>query len=571
MADSGYFNNVLFPDDQSQMHVVRADIFVDGLSTSTFKINAGGMTASTKRKLERVLSFVIDRGAELDRRSKRAAASKTVILTQQDPKDVDQDSSFLAFGFALHLALHRSMDSLASHAADDNSDTLFVLTGALDKEGHVLPVGGLEEKVAAVAAHSVEPGYQKKVFVFPAACMSEASPEFIAAVEALKADGWVVDSISQIDDLAKYYASHTEQSHTLDSFQPKPKNWMFASAVILAAAVCAAVIVQQGMFGPTPETPITSVEEPPSSLEPDAVFAEPLQSGATTLEREDHSPSPSSEPIAIALAPIPEVGEIFRDCDNCPDLVMLEQGAFTMGSLQVERGDDHRIEAYAEIVFQCPFALSQYEITNGDWQACAADETCLPLGETTMESGNALRPVAEVSWNDAQRYVGWLNQQLPQNHPGQYALPTEAQWEFGARACSLDSNETCNSLPFSTGERIEATQAQFDSSQVYNGSIVARPTRTTTLVGSFEANAFGLYDMHGNVSEWTQDCFIQDNSTRPSDGSAVEQTLCQSRAVRGGSFDTPPWELRSASRGRHSPSWSHGEVGFRVAVNYCNQ
>ena len=154
------------------------------------------------------------------------------------------------------------------------------------------------------------------------------------------------------------------------------------------------------------------------------------------------------------------------------------------------------------------------------------------------------RAVIYVSWNEAQLYVDWLSRSSGQP----YRLLTESEWEYAARAGTT--------TPYHTGETITPQQANFDG-----GSEPYR--RQTSPVGSFAPNGFGLYDMHGNVAEWVQDCH-GDYAAAPSDGSAVERDDCR-RVLRGGSWSSSPEYLRAANRGGSSTDKRYYGSGFRVA------
>ena len=160
-----------------------------------------------------------------------------------------------------------------------------------------------------------------------------------------------------------------------------------------------------------------------------------------------------------------------------------------------------------------------------------------------------------VTWNNAQRYVGWLSQETGQN----WRLPTEAEWEYAARAGTT--------TPFSTGTCITTRQANYNGNFDYNdcGAKTGVYLQRTQPVRSYPANRWGLYEMHGNVFEWVEDCY-QDNYTgAPTDGSAFRQGACQYRVLRGGSWDYGPRNARAANRGRNRPEFRGNDVGFRLA------
>ena len=244
----------------------------------------------------------------------------------------------------------------------------------------------------------------------------------------------------------------------------------------------------------------------------------------------------------------------FKDCPQCPQMTEIPAGAFTMGSPEDE---PMRIEQEGEqrMVLVPQFAIGAYEVTLSQWSACVADGGCTFKG-ATVPPANGNEPVSGVSWRDAAQYVDWLSAKTGK----QYRLPSEAEWEYAARAGTQ--------TPFWTGERVFSMLANINSSQSYNSSNVTIPVGKPVEVGSYRPNAFGIYDMIGNVQEWVEDCFgIYANA--PADGSAVLGATSQSsgceKVMRGGSWKSPPQEARSAWR-----YWMHshvrwGDAGFRVA------
>ena len=151
-------------------------------------------------------------------------------------------------------------------------------------------------------------------------------------------------------------------------------------------------------------------------------------------------------------------------------------------------------------------------------------------------------PAAYVSWDDAQAYVAWLKEETGDQR---YRLLSEAEWEYATRA------ETSSLYAF--GDTITKEQANFDSDG-------------TVSVGSYDANGFGLYDVHGNVWEWVEDCWHPNYDGLPADGSAWEEPSCDDQVLRGGAWDSDDTSLlRSAQRGTGSKDEHFNNVGFRIA------
>ena len=244
--------------------------------------------------------------------------------------------------------------------------------------------------------------------------------------------------------------------------------------------------------------------------------------------------------------------ESFRDCDVCPPMVSLPAGSFLMGApvSEVHSGWAERPQRTVSV---SDFAASAYEVTFAEWDRCVAEGGCGGYSPRDRGWGRGDLPVIYVSWEDAQLYVEWLSRKTGQT----YRLPTEAEWEYAARAGTTS--------PFHTGGTITPHQANFDGRYGYpdvnNGGGLFRGQNIP--VGSFAPNAFGLYDVHGNVWELVQDCY-GNYGDAPSDGSAKEVGSCSNRVLRGGSRGSEPRYLRSANRYR-APADYRGMFGFRVA------
>lgn len=287
---------------------------------------------------------------------------------------------------------------------------------------------------------------------------------------------------------------------------------------------------------------------------------------------------------ALLLMSLP-VGATVRDCADCPELVVVPPGRFTMG---FDGGEADRPEGPPRTVtLGSAFALGRYEVTHAQYAAFVratghqsgrgchgplragetgnwswyddADWQRLPAGAPAPRADD---PVVCVSWNDVQAYVAWLSQRTGQR----YRLPTEAEWEYAARAGSTTQ------FPWGDDEAGACAQAN-----VYDQS-GRDPERRTPVapcddgqprvaaVGALAPNAFGLHDMIGNVWEWTQDCYVAPYPRRPVDGSAVEvRGSCELRAVRGGSWRTLMFRQRSTWRGRDPEDRKADIFGFRIA------
>jgi formylglycine-generating enzyme required for sulfatase activity len=235
--------------------------------------------------------------------------------------------------------------------------------------------------------------------------------------------------------------------------------------------------------------------------------------------------------------------EHFKDCPTCPEMVVVPAGSFTMGSPDFESERERSNEDQVRVSIAAPFAVGKYAITFDEWDACTAVGGCNGYKPADLGWGRGKHPVINVNWDDAKAYAAWLSRKTGKT----YRLLSEAEREYVARAGTT--------TPFWWGSSITTKQANYDG--LGSG-------RRTVPVDSFEANPWGLYNVHGNVWEWTEDCYIT-NARNPGDGSARTRGDCSTRVVRGGSwYDYPP-KLRSASRGWNDNVGRSIDRGFRLA------
>ncbi len=199
------------------------------------------------------------------------------------------------------------------------------------------------------------------------------------------------------------------------------------------------------------------------------------------------------------------------------------------------------------------FAVGKFTVTFEEWEACVWDGGCGGYRPEDGGWGRGRRPVIHVSWNDAKAYVAWLKQKTGR----EYRLLSESEWEYSARGGTT--------TPFWWGSSISTSQANYAGSYTYNGGKKGEDRQKTVPVDSFSANPFGLYQMHGNVWQWVEDCSDYNYSGAPSDGSAWTAGDCSRRVLRGGSWDDVPEKLRAASRNWDSPDYRNYNVGLRVA------
>ena len=239
----------------------------------------------------------------------------------------------------------------------------------------------------------------------------------------------------------------------------------------------------------------------------------------------------------------------FKDCAECPPMVVVPAGEFTMGSPPSEM----EAEAQHRVTIAYPFAVSKFAITFDEWQACRKDGGCDAYRPDDQGWGRGHRPVIDVSWDNAKAYVAWLSHKTGKP----YRLLSEAEWEYAARGGTTTR--------YSVGDSITPAQANYNGAE--EGSAASAANRQKTLpVGSFKPNGFGLYDMQGNVWVWVEDCWHDDYTAGvPTDGSAWLDGECQGRVMRGGSWQDSDSELRTAARLGEFKYESSYTDGIRIA------
>lgn len=244
---------------------------------------------------------------------------------------------------------------------------------------------------------------------------------------------------------------------------------------------------------------------------------------------------------ASGTLPQEKTGQTLKDCDSCPEMVVIRPGSFMMGSPATEEGRGASEGPRHLVTIARAFAMGKYEVTFDEYDACVADKGCRQVADNGW--GRGRRPVVNVSFLDALRYASWLSKTTGQA----YYLPSESEWEYAARAGT--------DTPWNTGSAIVADDAN-----------ILDQFKKTVAVGGYPANAWGLHDTHGNVAEWVQDCMDTGYVGVPTNGGAALSGDCKERrVVRDGSFSEAPAGVRSAHR-RAGPSRTANTArGFRVA------
>jgi formylglycine-generating enzyme required for sulfatase activity len=233
----------------------------------------------------------------------------------------------------------------------------------------------------------------------------------------------------------------------------------------------------------------------------------------------------------------------FRECANgCPTMIVVRAGKFWMGSPESEKDRNNDEGPEHVVTIGQPFAVGKNPITFTEWDSCVAAGAC-PKAEDSGW-GRDDRPVTNVTWDEAKIYSTWLAKRTGKP----YRLLTEAEWEYAARG----------GIPGRYAFGDEETQLGEYAWFSQNSDSKTQP------VGTKKPNAFGLYDMHGNVWQWVEDCYKDNYSGAPTDGSAAITEDCSRRVLRGGSWSGEPDMLRSANRNGFITLFRIGNVGFRV-------
>ena len=282
---------------------------------------------------------------------------------------------------------------------------------------------------------------------------------------------------------------------------------------------------------------------------------------------------------AIDPPRLPEPGQSFQDCEVCPEMVVVPAGGVMMGSPANEPGRNKDEGPRHLVTIANPFVVGKYEVTRTEFGRFAratgrqmngcfnwdGKQLSLDIAGNWENPGfpqRANEPALCVSWEDAQAYVRWLSQQSGKT----YRLLSEAQWEYAARAGSDEArfwgsgtDRACQFANVYDATGKAKHNFRYENFGCDDGYAVTAPA------GSFKPNAFGLYDMLGNVSEWVEDCWNDSYASTPADGRVWATGDCSRRVIRGGGWDYIPQFVRSADRNWYAPGFRDVNLGFRVA------
>jgi formylglycine-generating enzyme required for sulfatase activity len=300
---------------------------------------------------------------------------------------------------------------------------------------------------------------------------------------------------------------------------------------------------------PTEQPSAITADTPPAVTAPAATPPAVTPPAATRPQvAEVSGPVPLSPERERALKP----KDTFKECAPCPEMVVVPAESFTMGSPVGEEGRGADEGPQHAVTFARPFAVGRFAVTFDEWEACVQDGGCSGYQPADRGWGRGRQPAINVSWDDAQAYVTWLSKKTRKA----YRLLSEAEREYVTRAGTA--------TPFWWGHSIETSQANYDGNYTYGAGAKGVYRRRTLPVDSFEPNPWGLFQVHGNVWEWVEDCWHDNYDGAPADGSTWTTADCSRRVVRGGSWNYIPQSLRAANRSGYATVDRSSGLGFRV-------
>jgi formylglycine-generating enzyme required for sulfatase activity len=335
---------------------------------------------------------------------------------------------------------------------------------------------------------------------------------------------------------------------------------IIAIACVTAAALWFTMAPRSRVRSSTSASNLQTVTPQPGPMVPSSAPATPAATAPATASAPAVAPGPARlAPVKLQLlTPADErllqPNESFKECATCPVMTVIASGSFSMGSPTTEFGRAGSEGPQHQVTIGHKFAFGRFSVTFDEWDACVADGDCGGYSPADQGWGRGKRPVVNISWTEANIYLAWLSRKTGRT----YRLPTEAEREYAARAGTT--------TPFWWGSSITTQQANYNGNYAYGDDGVRGEMRGQSLpVDSFMPNPWGLFQMHGNVSEWTQDCWHDNYYTDPpTDGSAWAIPDCKLRVRRGGSIGSPPQVLRSASRLSGPQANGQPFIGFRV-------
>jgi formylglycine-generating enzyme required for sulfatase activity len=250
-------------------------------------------------------------------------------------------------------------------------------------------------------------------------------------------------------------------------------------------------------------------------------------STSTSLLLEARLPQPLSRNQNDSLRPM----DHFKECEACPEMIVVPAGQFTMGAGENEVGSTPDERPQHLVIFAKTFAVGRFAVTFDEWDACIAAKGC-SYRPSDQNWGRGKQPVISIRWSDAKEYVEWLSRKTGRL----YRLLSEAEREYVTRAGT--------STAYWWGDDFKALQAN----SAYPINQQQPTTPRTVSVDSFVPNPWGFFQVHGNVYDWVEDCGSENYIDAPPDGAAQLTRNCEVHMLRGGAFSRRPETLRSAAR-----------------------
>lgn len=271
-----------------------------------------------------------------------------------------------------------------------------------------------------------------------------------------------------------------------------------------------------------------------------------------------------SDPQPVPAGIVPRAGQTFRDCPECPQMVVVPAGRFIMGSPAAEQGRGKDEGPPHAVTIPKAIAVGRYEVRFDEWVLCVRDGACRAVSDSGF--GRGARPVINVSYGDAQAYAQWLSKKSGKS----YRLLSEAEWEYAARAGTSTArfwgegpDQACAHANVGDQTLKPELAPEVATALTFHDCSDGQPYSAP--VGAYQPNAFGLYDMIGNVWEWVEDCYHAVYGNVPSDGKASIKDKCEAYVVRGGGWFNGPEDARSAFRDGYPPGGRGSDLGFRLA------
>jgi len=291
----------------------------------------------------------------------------------------------------------------------------------------------------------------------------------------------------------------------------------------------------------------TKHHRPPASASREAAAKPPAE---LPRQMQPWGVSPLSAEVEATLKP----KDSFKECPECPEMVVVPKGSFAMGTPASEVDRSKGEDPVHRVTLAKPFAVGRFAISFDEWDACLADGGCNGRRGDDHGFGRGRMPAHGLSFIDAQTYLAWLSRKTGRT----YRLPSEAEREYFTRAGTT--------TPFWFGKTVGPQDANYDASIPYANGPRGERSNGPRPVDSYAPNPFGLYQVHGNIYEWTQDCYNKRyTEDTPTDGAPWLEGDCAKRMVRGGEWGWSANNIRSGARNEARADSGAGPQGFRVA------